>query len=117
MTKMGMTRQSPPKPLKRKTPLKARKGLNKMSDKAKDELKVWLKVKAERIQQLLDKFGYIPCEYCKGYILDNHPLFQADAHHLDKNRRNNILENCRIVHRFCHRIITDTNIKDAPSLL
>ncbi len=32
-TKMGMTRQSPPKPLKRSIPLRARKGLNKMSDK------------------------------------------------------------------------------------
>lgn len=121
-TKMGMKRTLPQIPLKRKTPLRAKKGLNKMSDKAKAELRVWLKIKAERIRKLLDKFGYIPCEYCHSIkktdsIVTQSEILCAEAHHNNGNRRDNTERNCRIVHRLCNQLIEDENIKDVPSLL
>lgn len=117
MTKLGMKRTIPQLPLKSKTPLGAKKGLNKMSDRSKEELKIWLGVKAERIQKLHDKFGYVPCEHCKERIIDNNELYQADAHHNNHNRRDNSFENCRILKRVCHTLIEDKNIKDVLSLL
>ncbi len=119
MTKLGMKRTTPQLPLKRRTPLRASKGLNRMSNKAKEELKTWLGIKAGRIQKLQDKFDYIPCEYCFGtiYNLGAGSSFSAEAHHNDGNRRHNIPSNCRIVHRYCNQLIEDKNIKDMPSLL
>lgn len=97
--------------LKRHTKLKASKGLRLMSDKAKAELKVWGKVVKERKQKLLDKYGFIPCEYCHKYCSN------GVGHHLDRNRRNNILINCLVVHVTCHTEIHDNNVKDVPSML
>ncbi len=116
-TKIGMKRTTPQLPLRQKTPLRAKRGLNKMSDKAKRELEVWLKVKAERIQKLYDKFGYVPCEYCKKRIIDGSELYGAEAHHNNKNRRDNTLLNCRVCHSVCHAYIHDHNIKDVKSSL
>ena len=84
-----------------------------MSDKAKAELKVWGKVVKERKQALLDKYGFIPCEYCKEFAGES-----VVGHHNDHDRRNNCIENCRIVHPFCNSItIEDNNVKDVPSML
>ena len=92
---------------KKRTPLKL------MSKKAKAELRVWNKVKGERIKLLEEKFGgYAPCELCKVVTTG-----QAEGHHNDHDRRNNELENCRILHRVCNQRVEDENIKDVPSLL
>lgn len=117
MTKMGQKRTTPQIPLKQHTPLRAKKGINKMSDKAKEELKIWLKVKAERIRQLQEKFGYIPCEFCHQRIDSNSELYKAEGHHNNFNRRENTLGNCRVLHRVCNQLVSDNNIKDVPSLL
>ncbi len=110
---MGQKRTTPQIPLKQHTPLRAKKGINKMSDKAKDELKIWLKVMAERIRQLQEKFGYLPCENCKKTIGG-----MPEAHHNNHNRRDCSFSNCRITDAYCNRIvIEDNNIKDVPSLL
>ncbi len=117
MTKLGMHRTIPQIPLKRKTQLKAKKGLNRMSDKTKAELKAWLKIKEARMNKLRDAFRYIPCEYCHQPINSNSELFCAEGHHNDKDRRNNTFENCRILHRYCNQLIEDKNIKYIPSML
>ena len=103
--------------LKRRTPLRAKVGLNRMSRKASTELGVWLKVKRSRMESLHDKFGYIPCEYCLKSISYSTELFYPEGHHNDHNRRNNSPSNCRILHRVCNQAIEDKNIKDVPSLL
>jgi len=117
MTKMGQHRTTPKPPLKRKTPLRAKKGLNRMSDKAKEELKIWLQIVFERKDKLMEKFGYIPCEYCHQTIQSGHDLFRAEGHHNNHNRRDNTFGNCRILHRVCNQLIEDKNIRDVPSLL
>ncbi len=103
--------------LRQYTPLRAKKGLNGMSDRAKEELKVWSKVVSERKDKLLEKFGYIPCEYCHQWINSNSELYKAEGHHNNHNRRDNTFENCRILHRVCNQLIEDKNVKDVPSLL
>ncbi len=117
MTKLGMRRTIPQLPLKRKTPLMANKGLNRMSDKAKEELAIWIRVKTKRMLKLQEKFGFVPCEYCHSAIEPNSYSYYAEGHHLDRNRRHNCLTNCRLLHAICHTFIHDHNIKDIPSLL
>ncbi len=97
--------------LLRWTSLKRTKGLNKVSKKQARENALWSRIKRERQHLLLDKFGYIPCEWCKKRIVVAYP----DGHH--NKGRANTLENCRILHRLCHTYITDNNIKDVPNLL
>ena len=103
--------------LKRKTPLRAKKRINPMSARAKAEMKVWHKVKLERIQLLLDKFGYIPCEYCKRPIQDGSEIYCLEGHHNNHNRRENTVANCRITHRFCNQQIELLHVKDVPSMI
>ncbi len=113
-----MKRTTPQIPLKRKTPLRAKKGLNRMSNKAKEELKIWLRIVSERKDRLFEKFGFIPCERCLGSIQPYSELYKAEGHHLDRNRRNNSdITNCRIVHASWHIFVHDNNIKNIPSLL
>ncbi len=111
MTKLGMKRTIPQILLRRK------KGLNRMSDKAKAELKAWLEIKEARINALRDAFRYVPCEYCHQPINYNSELFYPEAHHNNGNRRDNSASNCRVLHRYCNQVIEDKNIKDVPSLL
>lgn len=106
-------------PLRRKTPLKRgtsqlkRTPLKRQSEKAKAEAFIWVAVKRERARLLTEKFGFLICEFCGKAIRGI-----ADGHHNDRNRRNNTLENCRILDRFpCHSHVTDQNIKDVPGLL
>lgn len=102
-------------PLKAYTQLKTHKRLKPMSEKAKKELDIWLKVKALRIQKLRAEFGFLICEYCLGSINSDS---DADAHHNDHDRRNNCLANARICHAYCNRVlIEDRNVKNVPSLL
>ena len=117
MTKLGMRRTIPQLPLRRKTPLKSRKGLSRMSERAKREQKVWLDIKVKRMIALHEKFGFIPCEYCKKAVDGYSQLYTPEAHHNDGDRRNNTAKNCRILHRYCNQIVEDRNVKDVPSLL
>jgi hypothetical protein len=105
-------------PLKRRVTLRAKKPINKMSDKAKIELRIWMAIKKERIRLLLEKYGYVPCEYCKLKTSADSEITLPEAHHNDQNRRNNTPENCRILHRHCNQLIEDKGIKSlVPSLL
>jgi len=105
-------------PLKRTIPLKRNKPLNKMSNRAKQELKIWMGIKKERINQLIDKFGFVPCEHCmQPTTYNGSELNYPEAHHNDHNRRNNTFENCRILHRVCNQQIEIEHVKDVPSLL
>ena len=103
--------------LKRTTPLRAKKGLNRMSKKAATEMYIWSKVKADRMANLFNKFDFIPCEYCKESISHSTELLYPEGHHNDHNRRNNSPSNCRILHRLCNQMIEDKNIRDVQSLL
>ncbi len=94
-----------------------RKPLKLMSKRAKAELKVWSAVKKERMNLLLEKLGHMPCEFCQGEIIGKNVLGKPDPHHNDRDRRNNELDNCRILHRVCHTKVHDENIKDVKSLL
>ena len=105
-TPIGAKRTTPRKGLKRKS------GLKPQSNKAKEEMKIWSGVKKEREQLLRDKFGYLPCEWCKKAILNGY-----HGHHNDHNRRNNTLLNARLLEFTCHMFVEDNNIKDVPSLL
>ena len=100
-----MRRTEPPKPL------------NKMSSKAQKELKIWLAIKNLRIILLQRKLGYLPCEYCGNKIINGSELYRPEGHHNNHNRRDNTLDNCRILHRMCNQVIEDKNIKDVPSML
>ncbi len=101
-------------PLKSYTPLRAYKGLNKVSEKQAKENAEWSKVKAERIDKLIDKFGYLLCELCKRKI----ERFEAEGHHNSHDRRDNTPKNCRITCHICNcYTIEDEHIKDVPSLL
>jgi hypothetical protein len=116
-TKLGMKRTEPPKPLRRYTPLRTKKGLNKMSALAKAEMKIWQDIKVQRMALLQKKFDYIPCEYCLKPTIKESDLFHPEAHHNDGNRRHNFPQNCRILHRVCNQLIEDRNIRDVLSLL
>lgn len=106
----------------KRTPLKIKKlnslkrtPLNKVSKKQKIKNDLWVKIKQERIELLIKKYGFLICEYCGTPIQESEII---DGHHNDRNRNNNTLQNCRIVQRFpCHRYITDENVKDVPDLL
>lgn len=105
-------------PLRRNTPLKRTKGLNKQSKRAKVEMKTWIQIKKERMANLNEKFGYVPCEYCKIATDPTYPMYIPEAHHNDQNRRNCVPENARILHKYCNQLIEDKNIKGlVPSLL
>lgn len=108
-------------PLKRKTPLKAyaklkvNNPMNKVSHRQITENALWAKIKRERINKLIEKFGCIIDEWTNTPINEGEII---DAHHNDRNRNNNTLENARLVRRFTsHRYITDNNIRDVPDRL
>ncbi len=113
MTKMGMKREKP----QFRYYLKRKKGISKMSNRAKDELTIWMVIKHDRMMALLRKFGFIPCEYCKESVNTNSELYCPEAHHNNHDRRDNSFQNARILHRVCNQLIEDKNIKDVPSLL
>jgi len=105
-------RGEPVEPARAK-PVKKRKPLKLMSKRAKAELKVWHEIRTERMKLLIAKYGHVMCEFCGKRSVDNSP----DPHHNDWDRRNNELDNCRILHRICHTKVHDENIREVPSLL
>lgn len=115
MTVLGGKRTESRKPLKRGTPIKRTKGLSKMSQRAKEELVIWRKVKTARIEKLREKFGYLICEYCLKPIRADS---EAQGHHNNHRRRDCSESNCRVTHGYCNTVlIEDNNVKDVPSLL
>lgn len=73
-------------------------------------MRVWGIVVKERIEYLVEKYGYRLCEYC-GKAEGNHELWILGGHHMDGNRNNNTKENCYVCHNLCHSAITDKNIR------
>ncbi len=98
----------------KRTALLKRTPLNKVSKKQAKENALWSKIKSERKDKLIAKFGYLLCELCRQWISSS----EAEGHHNDHNRRNNTLDNCRILCHNCNcYVIEDNNIKDVPNLL
>jgi hypothetical protein len=114
MTKLGCKRTTPQLPLRRKTGLKSKKGINNLSDRAKKEMVIWRKLKLERAELMRAKFDCVICEYCKRMIIY---LELTEGHHNNHNRRQNEPWNLRLVHSWCNIAIEDNNVKDVPSLL
>ncbi len=102
-------------PLKRLTPLKRTKRLNPTSHKTSMRNGLWKKLCLERARHLIEKYGYIICEYSGETIttLSSVPndLDEGWGHHIDHNRGNCTLENCYIVKYKYHSLIHDKNIQ------
>ena len=91
----------------KKTPLR------KISDKQREKLRLWGEITRQRAGQLQAKYGQAICEYC-GKPQQNHEMYVLGGHHIDKNRNNNTIENCYLVHNACHLYIHDHNIVVSP---
>ncbi len=98
MTKMGAKRTEP------------RKRMKPISDKQKEKNTLWRLIIHSKILQIIDVFGYPYCQYC-GKPEGRHELERFDGHHIDGNRNNNTKENCGIIHRKEHTLLTDRKIK------
>lgn len=96
----------------KRTPLKATKGLKKVSEKQAAKNKIWREITLDRKLQIIRKFGTLICEYCgkpeSGHEIQGLPW---DGHHIDGDRNNNTPENNFIAYRTCHSYITDHNLK------
>ena len=95
--------------------LKSYKPLNKVSKRQKIENALWAKIKKERIELIIEKFGYLMCELCQKSL---EPSI-SEAHHNNHDRTNgNVPDNCRILCHFCNcYVVEDNNIKDVKSIL
>jgi len=101
--------------LKRKTRLKAHKGLTRrkrlapVSDKQKTKNTLWDKITDERCYEL----GFM-CQWCHRPGQRNDPSRFwdfLDGHHIEKRRYNiHTKKNCYIAHRLCHDFIEDNSI-------
>jgi len=82
--------------------------------KTKARNKKWRGICLDRAMYLIEKYGYIICEY-SGEIIRVLSTFPNDldegwGHHIDGNRNNCSPENCYIVKYKYHSFITDNNI-------
>lgn len=68
--------------------------MKQISRKQAQKNRLWSKVKREKINMT----PY--CERCGSTYL-------LDAHHLNRNRNDNTVENCEILCRVCHRNLHD----------
>jgi hypothetical protein len=104
----------------RRTPLKSsgkpmkQSPLKICSDKQAILNKLWAKIKKQRIELLIEKYGYLPDEYT-GEDITN--AYIIDGHHNNHNRKDNFLWNCRILKRLSHITVTDNNVKDVKDWL
>lgn len=87
-----------------------RSRLKPISDRQKEKNALWRLVIHSKILQIIDVFGYPYCQYC-GQPEGRHELTRFDGHHIDGNRNHNTKENCGILHRKCHSLLTDRLIK------
>lgn len=84
--------------------------LKKKSQKQIERDVTWHIAKIERAKFLIAKYGRVICEYC-GRPAWGNELGVIDAHHIDRNRRNNTEENCYLCHRICHSSIHEKRLK------
>jgi len=66
-------------------------------------------IKKKSSRQLSLKYGRVICEFC-GLPPWGNELGGLDAHHINKNRRDNTTGNCYICHRICHSTIHNERI-------
>lgn len=70
------------------------------------------RVKAQRIEYLIDKYGFAICEYCGQVGIIGGDTFQTlDMHEIDGNHQNCDPDNEYVCHRICHGYIQDHNIQ------
>jgi hypothetical protein len=75
----------------------------------------WKMICLERAKFLIEKYGYIVCEYsgerieCLATVPNS--LNDGWGHHIDSNRNNCTFENCYIVKYKYHHIIEINNLK------
>lgn len=97
MTKLGMERAEPQKPLRRYTPLRARKSINKMSNKQKGRIVTLSKItqpedgRCEQCHQLPDFRG-----------LTKHHIVRRS--HCGNDDRTNLIWLCGLCHSKTHGI-------------
>ena len=92
-------------PLKRRTPLRAKKGLNKISSKQRIKQDIWNQI-GDRVAE---KLNYM-CQWCgtKGHRNNPEDLFYLGGHHILPRRFNDYTEkNYYLSHNICHGFITD----------
>lgn len=83
-----------------------------ISDKQKALEVKRVKVKTERINYLVGKYGAPICEFCGEIgVIGGDALWTLDMHEIDGNHRNCDPDNEYICHRKCHTCITDNNIQ------
>lgn len=80
------------------------------SDKQKMRDAEWRACGMFRRKDLMGKYGWCVCEFCR-QPEGSHEFWRFDNHHIDGNRRNNVVANSFIVHRKCHSYIHDKNIQ------
>ena len=102
-------------PLKRNTPLKARKHLRPATQKTIERNGRWRIICVERAQYLGIKYDRLICEY-SGETIRNLTTVADDpedawGHHIDGDRDNCDASNCYMVKYKYHRLIHDNNIK------
>ena len=109
----------------KKSELKRTKGLKKgkargynttlraKTKKTADRNREWQKICLWRINFLIEKYGFIICEYCgKKGVVDKDDFNGVWGHHIDGDRNNTDLTNCYICHTAtCHSYITDHNVQ------
>lgn len=94
------------KKLKAKTKLKARKKINFASKKQIIKNKNWRKITDERCIEL-----NFTCEWCGQKGTRDFVFNRLEGHHkIPRRYGNNTKENCYVVHKSEHKIITDQNI-------
>ena len=101
----------------KKTPLKRGKAksfnstLKAQTPKTADRNARWRDIVLWRMNYLIEKYGFLICEYCgKKGSADSQDFLGMWGHHIDGDRNNCTLGNCYIVHNTCHQYITDNNI-------
>jgi len=89
--------------------------LKPTSKKTRARNQKWFKICMERAEYLIEKYGYIICEYSGESItvLATTPvsLNAAWGHHIDGKRDHCVESNCMIVKYRWHRYIHDNNTK------
>ena len=99
--------------LKRKTPLKAHKGLNKVSDKQKVINKLW----GEITDEVAEERGFI-CQWCgkPGQRTDPTTFDYLNGHHKIPRRYGiHTKKNCYIVHQVICHPMADRFVKEYPN--
>jgi len=86
--------------------------LRQQTPKTRDRNIVWREICLWRINFLIEKYGFLRCEYCgKRGSIDSDSPFGVWGHHIDRDRNNCQMSNCYICHHApCHAYITDNSV-------